>query len=283
MFLRGKKTIYLDLYEDDKKVCNVGFAQFCGSSDLLKLSVQIKKGGESLTGNYQIVVQSKEESACLGTISLQHGIGTFEKEWRIHGETVKIGNIIIAWEDMQGVCAQGLDMQFIWGGIHCHTPRKVHTTKPVSEKEREKKCQSQQMAEIFSEQQKNVTELIIQENFCKGKWEQLLKEYPNVHPFSDERVFISIEPKDFLILEESCQRLVHNSFLLHGFYNYRHVILGKDKKMGSNSETCFYLGVPGTFFEREKQVAVMFGFEGFESAGAVEIGKFGYYMREVFI
>ena len=38
---------------------------------------------------------------------------------------------------------------------------------------------------------------------------------------------------------------------------------------------------PGAYFEREKMVAVMFGFEGFECGGAVENGKFGYYMRRV--
>ena len=86
-----------------------------------------------------------------------------------------------------------------------------------------------------------------------------------------------------MILPEKYQRLIHNSFLLHGFYNYRHLILGKDYRLGNQTEKCFYLGVPGVYFEREKQVAVMFGVEGFECAGAVEIGKFGYYVKEVSI
>ena len=83
------------------------------------------------------------------------------------------------------------------------------------------------------------------------------------------------------MLGERCQILINNSFLLHGFYNYRHLILGKDCRIGGGGDMCFYLGVPGVFFEREKMVAVMFGFEGFECAGPVEIGKFGYYLRSV--
>ncbi|MCM1126820.1 MAG: hypothetical protein NC429_10140 [Lachnospiraceae bacterium] len=114
-----------------------------------------------------------------------------------------------------------------------------------------------------------------------SKWDQLMHEYPQIHPFGDDRVFISIEPKDFIVLRASCQKLVNNSFLLHGFYNYRYLILGPDKELGDRNGECFYLGVPGTYFEREKMVAVMFGFEGFECAGAVEIGKFGFYMRRV--
>ena len=57
----------------------------------------------------------------------------------------------------------------------------------------------------------------------------------------------------------------------------------------------FYIGVPGAYLEREKKVAVMFGFEGFALSergnrarsmagnrnGNIETGAFGYYMRKV--
>ena len=114
-----------------------------------------------------------------------------------------------------------------------------------------------------------------------GKWEKLKEEYPQVHPFGDDRCFISFEPGDLVILPASFQKLLNNSFLLHGFYNYRHLILGPDRELSEEGEESFYIGVPGTYFEREKMVAVMFGFEGFEGKGPVEIGSFGYYMRKV--
>lgn len=43
----------------------------------------------------------------------------------------------------------------------------------------------------------------------------------------------------------------------------------------------FIWGFQEVFYEREKMVAIMFGFEGFETEGKVEDGKFGYYMRKV--
>ena len=122
---------------------------------------------------------------------------------------------------------------------------------------------------------------IAENNMSDDKWEQLLMNYPQIHPFGDERVFISIELKDFVVLRDGYQKLVNNSFLLHGFYNYRYLILGPDMELGEKEGDCFYIGVPGTYFEREKMVAVMFGFEGFECEGPVEIGKFGYYLRRV--
>ena len=111
-------------------------------------------------------------------------------------------------------------------------------------------------------------------NLKEDKWEQLLDTYENIHPYGDERVYVKLEPKDFVILQSKYQHLVNNSFLLHGFYNYRYIILGKEKN--------FYLGVPGVFYEREKMVAQMFGFEAFECPGGnVRAGEFGYYLRKV--
>ncbi|MDE5932238.1 MAG: hypothetical protein K2H40_07120 [Lachnospiraceae bacterium] len=108
----------------------------------------------------------------------------------------------------------------------------------------------------------------------ENKWEQLLTTYEQIHPYGDNRIYVKLAPKDFIVLRENYQHLVNNSFLLHGFYNYRYLILGKEKD--------FYLGVPGVFYEREKMVALMFGFEAFEcEGGKAEEGKFGYYLRKV--
>lgn len=111
------------------------------------------------------------------------------------------------------------------------------------------------------------------------KWEQLRRTYPVVHPIREEEEYLKISPRDFVIFTEKYQELVHNSFLLHGYYNYKHLILGKKEKDG---ETIYYLGVPGTFHEREKAVAVMFGFEAFDGKREpAENGDFGYYLRRV--
>lgn len=116
----------------------------------------------------------------------------------------------------------------------------------------------------------------------ENKWEQLLTTYEQIHPYGDNRIYVKLEPKDFIILRENYQHLVNNSFLLHGFYNYRYLILGKEREKEKEKEKGFYLGVPGVFYEREKMVALMFGFEAFEcEGGEAEEGKFGYYLRKV--
>lgn len=118
-----------------------------------------------------------------------------------------------------------------------------------------------------------------EEELQADKWEQLRKNFPVVHPIREEEEYLKISPKDFVIFTEKYQELVHNSFLLHGYYNYKHLILGKKEKEG---RVVYYLGVPGTFHEREKTVAVMFGFEAFDGRREpAENGDFGYYLRRV--
>lgn len=120
-----------------------------------------------------------------------------------------------------------------------------------------------------------MADALVIEGLKEDKWEQILDTYDNIHPYGDERVYVKLEPKDFIIMSGKYQHLVNNSFLLHGFYNYRHVILGKEGE-------AYYLGVPGVFYEREKMVALMFGFEAFEcESGESKAGEFGYYLRKV--
>lgn len=113
----------------------------------------------------------------------------------------------------------------------------------------------------------------------EDKWKELCKKFDVVHPFGNREEYLSIAPKDFIIFPEKYQNLVNNSFLLHGYYNYQHIILGKKEEGGKN---IYYLGVPGVYYEREKMVAIMFGFEGFECGDKkANNGGFGYYMRRV--
>ncbi|MCM1536528.1 MAG: DUF6128 domain-containing protein [Clostridium sp.] len=113
----------------------------------------------------------------------------------------------------------------------------------------------------------------------EDKWQQLCAIYPHIAPFQDEREYLSIEPRDFVILPVKYYRLVNNSFLLHGYHNYQHLILTRILYRG---EIRYYIGVPGNYYEKEKQVAIMFGFESFEcKAEPARTGDYGYYMMRI--
>ena len=78
--------------------------------------------------------------------------------------------------------------------------------------------------------------------FREDKWEQLWAIYPHINPFSDEREYLSLGPSDFVILPGRYYKLVNNSFLLHGYYNYHHLILTRVRQRNS---LYYYIGVPG--------------------------------------
>ena len=105
--------------------------------------------------------------------------------------------------------------------------------------------------------------------------------YPEIHPFRDSREYLSIAPKDFVVLCKEYQRLVHNSFLLHGYYNYRHLILAK--LLEPQQPPRYLLGVPGHYFSNEKYMASMFGFPHFVLARKQPQGdgRFGYWYTDI--
>lgn len=100
----------------------------------------------------------------------------------------------------------------------------------------------------------------------------------------EERICEKIGRKDLVRLPRKDWYLANNNFLLHGFYNYHHLLWLEE---GEN----VYVGVPGVYHPREMQVANAFGFPEFRTAievgvgiGRGETGKqedFGYYCRRI--
>ena len=88
-------------------------------------------------------------------------------------------------------------------------------------------------------------------------------------------------------LTQDYHELATNSFVLHAYFNYRQLLL---LRYHQRTEATYYLGVPGVYYEREKRIALMFGFEGFENGESRLVnedrrqayaGCFGYYMKQV--
>ena len=112
------------------------------------------------------------------------------------------------------------------------------------------------------------------------KWQFMLENYPVMTPFEgeDEILCIRMELKDLRLLPKRYWYLGNNSFLLHGFFNYRYIILGAVKQ---NKIKRWFLGVPGVFQSQEKVMAAIFGFPEYKSEKISEqkTGQFGYWYR----
>lgn len=109
----------------------------------------------------------------------------------------------------------------------------------------------------------------------KSLWDRLASTHVKMHPFGTQTEYYRMALEDIYLLKEECHILRNNQFLLHGYYNYHYLILGKK----DNKEDQYWLGVPGIYHEREKMAARMYGFEKFEGAKPnYGVGDLGYYL-----
>ena len=115
----------------------------------------------------------------------------------------------------------------------------------------------------------------------KEQWEYLVKHFP-VMRYQDRNggVIFSIRlgSRDLNRVPRDKWELGNNSFLLHGFYQYKHLLLLRRE---TEDYIGYYLGVPGVYNEREQMLASMFGFEEFRLMKGQETrdGSFGYWCR----
>ena len=114
-------------------------------------------------------------------------------------------------------------------------------------------------------------------------WEELKKSYPKIQPFEyeDGCDILTIRPQDIGKLPRECWIHGNNSFLLHGYYNFRYLIL---VKLGGNKKKARYLlGVPGHYYSSEKYMATMFGFPNFVLSRRQPVGdgRFGYWYTDL--
>lgn len=115
------------------------------------------------------------------------------------------------------------------------------------------------------------------------KWEYLAGRFPVQKLFQNGRAPMScirIGPRDLQRLPRGNWILGNNSFLLHGYYQYRHLLLCRQEEDGKPE---YYLAVPGVYNEREKMMADLFGFEEFRRSRNTgnRGGNYGYWFRRI--
>ena len=106
-------------------------------------------------------------------------------------------------------------------------------------------------------------------------------------PFSTEKPKNSvrkIQRADLSILPRKYWNLANNRFLMHGYYNYNHLLLVEENGH-------FLIGVPGIYDKREARAADLFGFPTFSESYTKSLnlsseettnqGCFGYWCRKI--
>ena len=121
------------------------------------------------------------------------------------------------------------------------------------------------------------------EDPAESLWNRLRAAYPKVTAFecADGCEILVIKPQDIGLLPRENWVYGNNSFLLHGYYNYRYLILARLGKPGERGR--YILGVPGHYGNNEKYMAARFGFDRFvrSTRQPPRDSRFGYWYTDL--
>lgn len=269
--IMNQNIFYIDCYKQDYKQGNIGFVRLEEQSIFLVIK------GISIKGTVNCIaymIDDEGRKIKLTEILVKDGYGQEKCQWpKGKGKSECCAIFVPFGRNMYGSC--------VVRAIKKEIKNKADNDYQVQSSENYKldctECNSFEISEPIVE-------------LKEDKWEQLCKTYPQVHIFP-EAESILIKPKDMIVLTRQYHELAANSFVLHSYYNYRQLLLFRYNENALDmGRIAYYIGVPGIYYEREKRIAMMFGFEGFENGESrmqeeskrdAYIGCFGYYMKQV--
>lgn len=267
---------YIYAYENTKKAGNTGFARIELRGEECRLEIHLR-GVYAAQTHCKIYLFRKQgrgiEGSLIGEMDVRNGAGDFS----VIMKTAHISTSLLSFFEMEGIflCSEDgrifmsrwtegepltVDMEHFIEWKAEQTEENIY----AEEKQQENKIQTAQF-DRESDNELRATELPARNFFpqyqWKDIWEQFLKSHPASMPFSEKNITcIKIELKDIRELPRKYWYLGNNSFLLHGFFNYRYLVLGKIEE---DNEDKWFLGVPGIYQNQERVMAIIFGFPEF--------------------
>lgn len=164
------------------------------------------------------------------------------------------------------------------------TAEESKSIKNIDEKEAEVETQfgdDEETENLEEEQPEKKDQETVEESSEK---KDLKKNDRDIDLQNFRRQIMKIQRGEISILPRCEWKLANNNFLLHGYYNYRHLVLIDEGNQ-------LKLGVPGIYHEREARAAATFGFPEFIAEADVNVTlepqernenqQFGYWCRQV--
>lgn len=251
---------YIYLYDNGKRIRNIGFTKAEAKDRECRIQVHIKGAwtAEGSDCDAYIFYREREKirGIFIGNFSLTNGAG----ELKCVTDARNIQNTGRSLSDMNGIIIRTKEGKIFatrWDDEPIRMEDFEYHEKIYDDRKIE------ETADIHAEE---VTEDPSVEDLP-------VEEQPAELSASSEH----IDPVRLLEYGEAGRRLVNNSFMLHGYYNHGYLLLLHEKDGG------LLLGVPGEFSVQEKMMAVLFGFPMFDTAEKVseENGNTGYWLRRI--
>ena len=270
---------YIYAYENGTKGINAGFAKVEIRGNECRIEVHLR-GTPIRMGMDQVYLFKVEGGQMLafpmGEMRMIKGsgdYGTIIKADQIGGSEysfAEMDGMVFAGEE--GAIAmtrwtEGKPFAVKTENIRLWEPQRFDVGGTENQKEDEK--ENEKNAEEL-----HATEMPMRNIFPKFVWVDTWERFKNMYPYftlpEDKNVeCVRIELKDLRELPRKYWYLGNNSFLLHGFFNYRYLVLGKLE------EDKWFIGVPGIYQQQERVMAAIFGFPEFMTTD--HINQFGYW------
>ena len=258
---------YIYAYENGQKAHNSGYAKIETRGNNGRIEIHLANnsttGGEIKVAFF-VVQDNKVNEVPLGFLQTENGRGVFQFN------TEAILNTDISFERVAGVKVVDADEQLhmsFWKDIKLpETEPKIVTAneKKQDEEGGKKELKREESFEDVEQEVLHSMEIPIHNTFpvytIEDIWKKLEKNKSGVQ-LKDGICALKIELSDLRELPKKYWYLGNNSFLLHGFFNYHHLLLGK-----MPDGRCF-LGVPGVCERQERIMAAFFGFAEYLQEG----------------
>lgn len=267
---------YIYLYNQGEKGKNTGFAKVDVRNGRCRLHIGVKGVYNCDGKGLEVGIYSRRDGrpvrSLIGRMRIQGGCGEFS------GITAE-GNLFdtgVSLEDSGGLWLTGSDEEAFylafWEGEEDGTD--FLERKPEPKKEPEIQLKAAEMEQSDEEEVLEKPEPELDNLPRPGLWESLCRYYPKTGQRLRERgiELLQIRPADIRYLPRQLWHYGGNSFLLHGYYHYHHLVLGR---MTGRNGPEYILGVRGIKNEREKFSAGLFGFDSFLEADGK--GREGYW------
>lgn len=298
---------YIYEYVQGEKRESVGFVKVNARDGICKIQIHMK--GFYVRGQQPyrayVFTQRREQLAgqLLGELESRNGV----LEWNGASATEHLMNGSLGLEESRGIYIEG--EEHIYAAQWDDYPVDVERFMPLGRSARqglaesdgrmdpqleEKEAELLKAAELEQEagnpaQKPKESEKIVEleekaeerRDTREEQWKYLEKRFPVMQYVDGSGAVMSsirLDPQSLTKVPRDKWELGNNSFLLHGIYQYRHLLLLRRK---AENEITYYIGVPGVYNDQEQMMASMFGFQEFrmlKEPGARQ-GSFGYWCR----
>ena len=264
---------YIYAYENGQKNNNAGYAKIETRGDRGQMEIHLASNGIYRgKGSVAFLYAEKEKLIYIpvGEFVIENGLGSSSVSFRVDS---------LAGTDLSFAKIDGIYIVDSEGGKYLSFWRDVEVTDfsdanfaeysldmPLPETEEPLKREAMEDAEQESLHTMEIPMRNVYPAYTvEDIWMNFARTKSSVQ-VNDEVSAIQIELSDLRELPKNYWYLGNNSFLLHGFFNYHHLLFGR------LPEGKWFIGVPGIYARQERVMASVFGFPGFMHIGVSEPG-----------